>query len=51
MQAEIRMISIRKDDYDNLVANQKLLQALQSAGVDNWEGYDEAREAMDEDYK
>lgn len=51
MADKIKMISIPKEEYDKLVEGQKLLYALEAAGVDNWEGYDMAREAMDEDYR
>ncbi len=50
MTDKIEMISIPKKIYDGLVEDQEFLEALQSAGVDNWEGYDMARESMDEDY-
>ena len=39
-------ITITKTEYDQLVEAQKLLRALQSAGVDNWEGYDSALESL-----
>lgn len=51
MVNKIEMISISKEEYDRLVENQRLLDALRSAGVDNWEGYDIARESLDEDYR
>lgn len=38
------LITITKAYYDNLVDNQKFLTALENAGVDNWEGYDNACE-------
>lgn len=43
----MEMISITKEEYDKLIEGQKLLDALYAAGVDNWEGYDMAREALD----
>lgn len=49
-EANIEMIAIPKKEYDELIESQKLLQALQSAGVDNWEGYDIAMESLDENW-
>ena len=34
---------------EELLKDQKLLQCLQGAGVNNWEGYDYAIEMMNED--
>lgn len=36
---EPEMITIPKSEYNNLIAAQKLLDALEANGVDNWEGY------------
>jgi hypothetical protein len=41
-------ITISKKEYEELLEDQKLLQALQCAGVDNWSGYDYALEIMKE---
>lgn len=41
-----KMISITKEEYDQLIKDQKWLQALEAAGVDNWEGCDIARESF-----
>ena len=46
----IEMIHIPQKEYDQLLADQAWLRALEAAGVDNWEGYDMAREAMSENY-
>lgn len=40
------MITVRQDDYDNLLRDRKILYALEGAGVDNWEGYDIAMETL-----
>lgn len=37
-------VTISKEEYDKLISAQNLLNALISAGVDNWEGYDIAVE-------
>ena len=42
-------ITISKKEYESLLEDQKLLQALQGAGVAyNWSGYDYAMEMMKE---
>ena len=42
-------VTITKEEYESLLQDRKWLQALESAGVDNWEGYDFAREIYNED--
>ena len=42
-------VTISKEEYESLLEDRKWLQALENAGVDNWEGYDYARELMNED--
>lgn len=41
-------VTITKAEYDELLADQKILYALQGAGVDNWEGYDIAMQSLEE---
>ena len=41
-------ITISKKEYESLLEDQKLLQALQDYGVDNWTGYDGAIKMMQE---
>ena len=41
-------VTISKDKYDELLRESLWLQALRSAGVDNWEGYDFTREVFEE---
>lgn len=41
-------VTISKKEYEELLEDQLLLQCLQGAGVDNWEGYDYALEMMEE---
>ena len=41
-------ITISKKEYEELLEDQKLLQCLQGAGVDNWSVYDDAMEMMEE---
>ncbi len=33
-------VTITREEYETLLEDSKFLQALLSAGVDNWEGYD-----------
>lgn len=41
-------VRIPKKDHEELLSDQKLLHALQVAGVDNWEGYGYALESLEE---
>lgn len=41
-------VTISKEEYDELISAQNLLNALISAGVDNWEGYDMAVELAED---
>ena len=43
----MQAVTITQQEYDNLVAAKKTLNALYSAGVDNWEGYSIAMDAME----
>lgn len=40
------MLPISPERYADLLSKEKELQALQAAGVDNWEGYDYAMELL-----
>ena len=44
-------ITIFKEEYEALVKDQYFLQCLIGAGVDNWQGYDDACEMFEEAYK
>lgn len=37
-----KQVVISLQEFEKLKEDQEFLQALQAAGVDNWEGYDEA---------
>ena len=39
-------ITISKKEYESLLEDSEKLSALEAAGVDNWEGYDNAMEMM-----
>jgi hypothetical protein len=41
-------ITITRKEYESLKEDAKFLLALQSAGVDNWQGYDYALEILKE---
>lgn len=41
-------IEIEQEEYDKLVADQKILRALEGGGVNSWEGYEWAMESLDE---
>ena len=43
------LVTIELDEYERLLADSRFLYALQAAGVDNWEGYSEAHNMMNED--
>ena len=39
-------MEISKQEYDRLVESQEILNALEAAGVNNWEGYELAIESI-----
>lgn len=41
-------VTIPRKMYEELIESQRWLVALESAGVDNWDGYDFAREILEE---
>ena len=41
-------VTISKKEYEQLQKDQRFLECLRGAGVDNWEGYDYAIELMGE---
>jgi hypothetical protein len=42
-------VTISKKEYESLKEDARWLQCLENAGVDNWEGYDYARELLNEE--
>ena len=42
-------ILVPKEEYEELIEDSKKLNCLEVAGVDNWEGYSEAMEDMEEE--
>ncbi|QFG06670.1 host RecBCD nuclease inhibitor [Proteus phage Myduc] len=43
------MVEITKERYEELLQAEDKLNALECAGVDNWCGYDEAMDALEEE--
>lgn len=41
-------VTIAKSEYERLVKDSEFLGALEAAGVDNWAGYSDAWDLMDE---
>ena len=41
-------VTIKKSEYDRLVRDSDFLLCLESVGVDNWDGYEEAQKLQDE---
>ncbi len=39
-------VTLQQAEYDELIRDQKILNALRNAGVDNWEWYDEALSSL-----
>lgn len=44
----MEMVEISAERYEALIKAEEKLEALEGAGVDNWEGYDIAMEFMEE---
>lgn len=40
-------ITITKEEYDRLEKDSEWLSCLEAAGVDNWIGFDEAKDLLD----
>lgn len=45
-QLEDDKVTIDKKDFIQFIMDANKLYALEAGGVDNWEGYDDAMEAM-----
>lgn len=43
---DIEMVTITKEEYDELIEQVEFLECLRGAGVDNWDGYEYAQEMM-----
>lgn len=47
MDDTLETIVLSVKEYNRLLEDSKLLQALEAAGVDNWDGYEDALEYME----
>lgn len=45
-QTKTDTVTISRAKHEQLLKDQQFLRALQAAGVDNWEGYEEAQEIL-----
>ena len=43
---EKEMVTITKEEYESLLEDSEWRNALERAGVDNWDGYDYAMEIL-----
>ena len=43
---EEETVTITKKEYEELKEDQQMLRALEGAGVDNWDGYEYAQDAL-----
>ena len=43
----INTVTITEIEYKTLLSSQKFLNALEAAGLDNWDGYEQALDSMD----
>lgn len=50
MNAVKNTIEVNEEDYLRLVEDSAFLEALRAAGVDNWEGLDEAVRIFNENH-
>lgn len=48
MKINEKTVTISKKEYDDLIEDSLWLSCLESAGVDNWSGYDFAMEEFQE---
>ena len=44
-----KMVTITEEEYQSLLDDQLWLNCLENAGVDNWSGYDYARQLYNEE--
>lgn len=49
IQTEPEMVTITKAEYDELLHDSDFLMCLRAAGVDNWCGYSDAHDMMEEE--
>jgi len=44
-----KMVTITQKEYDRLVESDNKLEALECFGVDNWGGYSDAMQSLDDE--
>lgn len=44
----VELVTITRDEYNKLQADSVKLDALEAAGVDNWDGYEIAMDMLNE---
>jgi hypothetical protein len=42
-------VTLTREEYNKLLEAKRFLRALEAAGVDNWEGYDIAKDILEKD--
>jgi len=45
------MVLVEKGEYEELLRLEEWMFALESAGIDNWDGYDVAQDILEENRK
>lgn len=46
MQNTSETVTITMSEYEELLEDSRFLSALEAAGIDNWEGYDYAKDIL-----
>lgn len=49
MNEQNETVNITRAEHEQLLEDQQFLRALQAAGVNNWEGYSEAQEILEDE--
>ena len=49
-EIEKEMIKISKEEYKSLKENSNFLDCLKCVGVDNWDGYGDALQMLEDEY-
>lgn len=49
VETEVEMVTIPKGEYESLLSSSEFLSCLEACGVDNWCGYGDAIEMMEEE--
>jgi hypothetical protein len=47
---EEETVTIKKSEYEQLIEDSNWLSCLEGCGVDNWQGYDDARDMYREEF-